>query len=116
MGIAKHNKGFVSIDWGVDTQGYKFQKCSTQPFGEKLPIFGVFITPDAGYGEGAVCIMDGYLLNISERYIETIREIVQDPEAVAEIKAGKACITITEFTSKKYKKKGYDVQFGLLDS
>ena len=111
MGFAEWNTGLKSIDWGVSTEGYEFQKCSAQKLGEPLRIYGAFISPDKGYGENAVLIMDGYLLDIASRYIDAVKKIQNSPELIEQIKAGKAGVKITTFESKKYKKTGYDVEF-----
>lgn len=101
----------MSIDWGFDTTDFPFVKCSEQPIEEKIPIFGFFITPDSGYGEGAIVILEKELLSLPQRYVDQIRKFMDDPEVVETVKAHKAAIIITTFESKKYKKQGYDVEF-----
>lgn len=101
----------MSIDWGIDTMDFPFVKCSEMPLDEKIPIYGFFCTPDSGYGEGAVVILEKELLSLPQRYVEDIRKYMDDPEVVETVKDQKACIIITTFTSKKYKKQGYDVEF-----
>lgn len=101
----------MSIDWGLDTTDFPFVKCSEQPLEEKIPIYGFFITPDSGYGEGAIVILEKELLSLPQRYVDQIRKFMDDPEVVETVKAHKAAIIITTFESKKYKKQGYDVEF-----
>lgn len=101
----------MSIDWGIDTSDFPFVKCSDQPHEEKIPIFGFFITPDSGYGEGAIVILEDKLLSLPQRYVDDIRQYMDDPEVVEVTKDHKAAIIITPFESKKYKKTGYDVEF-----
>lgn len=99
------------IDWGVDTRDMEFMKCADMPKEVPLKLHGVFITADNGYGRGAVAILDYSLMNMPQRYVESVETILSDDEMVQEIKDGKVAIEISEFTSKKYKKVGYNVTF-----
>ena len=103
----------MSIDWGVDTSEFPFVKCSEMDTDVKIPINGFFITPESGYGEGAIVILKERkeLLSLPQRYVDEIKNFMEDPEVVEFTKSGGACIIITEFESKKYKKTGYDVEF-----
>ena len=98
------------IDWEIDTKNMDFYKCEEMPQKKPLKLRGVFITPDNGYGPGAVAILDDVLLNLPQRYVETVDTILSDDEMIEEIKTGKVAIEISTFTSKKYKKVGYDVR------
>lgn len=99
------------IDWEIDTKDMEFKKCGEMPQGTALMVHGFFTTPDNGYGRGAVAILDDVLLNLPQRYVETVDTILSDDEIIEEIKTGRAAIEISTFTSKKYKKVGYDVTF-----
>ena len=99
------------IDWGIDTKDMDFAKCGEMPQETKLIVHGFFTTPDNGYGRGAVAILDDVLLNLPQRYVETVDTILSDDEMIEEIKTGNVAIEISTFTSKKYKKVGYDVTF-----
>ena len=101
----------MSIDWGINTKDYPFAKCSEMPLEEKIPIFGFFITPDTGYGEGPVVILEDKLLNLPQRYVEEVKNYMNDPDVVAAVKAHTCGIYITTFESKKYKKQGFDIEF-----
>lgn len=109
--FAELNTTFASIDWGVDTKSMEFRKCSEIPEKTDFKIKGVFITPDNGYGEGAVAILDEFLLNLPQRYVEIVKSILSTEEMVEAIKAGKCAINIESFDSKKYKRKGYQINF-----
>jgi hypothetical protein len=101
----------MSIDWGIDTKDFPFTKCSEQPTDVKIPIHGMFIAPDSGYGENPILILDKELLSLPQRMTDEIVDYMKDAEVVEAIKAGNVSIMITTFTSKKYKKTGYDVEF-----
>lgn len=99
------------IDWGIDTKDMDFKKCEEMPQETPLNVHGFFKTPDIGYGRGAVAILDDVLLNLPQRYVEVVDKILSDDEMIEEIKEGKVAIKISSFTSKKYKKVGYDITF-----
>ena len=101
----------AGIDWGIDTKTMDFAKCEEMPQETTLKVYGFFITPDNGYGRGAVAILDDVLLNLPQRYVETVDTILSDDEMIEEIKTGKVAIEISTFVSKKYKKVGYDITF-----
>ena len=111
MSVFSKYRRNMSIDWGIDTQSFPFVKCSEQPFEETIPIYGFFITPDSGYGEGAIVILEKELLNLPQRYVDDIKKFMDDPDVIEAVKAHKTGIIITTFESKKYKKQGYDVEF-----
>ena len=111
MSVFSKYRRNMSIDWGIDTQDYPFVKCSEMEIETQIPIYGMFITPDSGYGEGCVVILEDSLLSLPQRYVGQIKEMMDDSEVVAAIKAGKAAIIITTFVSKKFKKNGFDVEF-----
>lgn len=99
------------IDWEIDTKNMDFKNCEEMPQETALKVYGFFTTPDNGYGRGAVAILDNVLLNLPQRYVETVNTILSDDEMIEEIKAGKVAIEISSFISKKYKKVGYDITF-----
>ena len=99
------------IDWGVNTKDMEFMKCEEMQHETELKVHGFFTTPDIGYGRGAVAILDDVLLNLPQRYVETVDTILSDDEMIEEVKAGKVAIVISTFISKRYKKVGYDITF-----
>lgn len=110
MGISKFNKG-NKIDWGVDTKSLPFKKTSEVELDKTYDLKGCFITPDKGFGKGAVLISDGFMLNIPARYVDDINNIVADAEVVKDIKAGKCGFIVTSFISEKFKRTGYSIEF-----
>ena len=110
MGISKFNKG-NKIDWGIDTKSLPFKKTSEVELNKMYDLKGCFITPDRGYGKGAVLISDGFLLNIPARYVDDINNIIADAETVENIKAGKCGFIVTSFISEKFKRTGYSIEF-----
>lgn len=111
MSVFSKYRRNVSIDWGVDTSQFPFVKCSDMELDTKIPVYGMFITPDSGYGEGAIVILEDSLLSLPQRYVGQIKDMMDDPEVVQAIKDNQAAIIVTTFESKKFKKTGYDVEF-----
>lgn len=111
MSVFSKYRRNMSIDWGIDTTNYDFVKCSEMELEKKIPIFGMFITPDSGYGEGAIVILEDSLLSLPQRYVSQIKDMMDDADVVETVKAGKAAIIVTTFESKKFKKTGYDIEF-----
>ena len=111
MSVFSKYRRNMSIDWGVDTTDYPFVKCSEMELEKKIPIFGMFITPDSGYGEGAIVILEDSLLSLPQRYVAQIKDMMDDSDIVECIQNKKAAIVVTTFESKKFKKTGYDVEF-----
>ena len=75
MGISKFNKG-NKINWGIDTKSLPFKKTSEVELNKTYDLKGCFITPDKGFGKGAVLISDRFLLNIPARYADYINNII----------------------------------------
>lgn len=111
MSVFSKYRRNMSIDWGIDTQDFPFVKCSEMELEQTIPIYGFFITPDSGYGEGAIVILEKELLSLPQRYVEDIKKFMDDPDVVKAVKDEKCGIIITTFMSNKYKKKGFDVEF-----
>ena len=111
MSVFSKYRRNMSVDWGIDTENYPFVKCSDQPLDVQIPIFGFFVTPDSGYGEGPIVSLENSLLSLPQRYLEQIKDFMDDPDVVEAVKAHKTAIVISTFVSKKYKKTGYDIDF-----
>lgn len=110
MGISKFNAG-ATVDWGIDTKAMPFKKTSQVELGKEYNLRGFFITPDNGYGKGAVLISDDFLLNAPTRLVETITEMLNDTEVVDAVKAGQCAFKVYTFESKQFKRTGYGVEF-----
>ena len=110
MGISKFNNG-NKIDQEIDKKSLPFKKTSEVELNKTYDLKGCFITPDKGFGKGAVLISDGFLLNIPAKYVDDINNIVADAETVEDIKAGKCGFIVTSFISEKFKRTGYSIEF-----
>ena len=101
----------MSIDWEIDTTDFPFEKPSQQPLNIEIPIYGMFIAPDSGYGENPILILKDSLLSLPQRYTEEITDYMNDPDVIDAIKSGNVFIIVSKFVSKKFKKTGYDIEF-----
>ena len=110
MGISKYNRS-KNINWRIDTTDFKYIKLGDLEPDTVYDLCGMFVTADHGYGEGAVLIMKDCFVNIPERYVDIIKAMTADPETVQLIDSGKCGFKYTEFTSKKYHRTGFAVEF-----
>ena len=113
MSFKKFNH--TGINWGINTDHFPYKKLSELEAGKTYPLLGCFVTPDNGYGEGAVLITTDALVNVPQRYVETVMNIRADREAVDEIKAGKVGFHFETFKNPKYKNVGYSIVFDDID-
>lgn len=109
MGISRRSKN--NVNWGIDTENWPYVKLADLEQFKRYPLHGCFITPDNGYGKGAVLISDQMLVNIPARYVDTVADIANTAEDVEQIRAGKAEFSYSEFMSEKYHRKGYRIDF-----
>lgn len=79
--------------------------------GKSYPLRSMFITPDNGYGEGAVLVTDFANVNVPQRYVDTIRGVWDDPESVDQVNRGEGSFHYVVGYSKKFKKETYDIIF-----
>ena len=100
-----------SVDWGVNTEGYVFKKASDLKLDTHYSVKGLYISADNGFGEGAVIITDGFMVNCPQRMVETFKKILDDAEAVEQIKAGKETFHVETYFNKKQKKELFDIVF-----
>lgn len=115
MGIGNYSQK-KTVDWGVDTKSMDFIKCSNliekdKEESEAVDLLGFFITPDVGYGRGAVLITADALVNIPGRYVNDLEEMYDDTSVINQIKTGHAAFKVKSFYSTKFKKNGYAIEF-----
>lgn len=112
MSLTDYNtSGGNTVAWRVNNDGFNYLKLRELAENEEYPLYGCFISKDHGFGEGAVLITDGYNVNIPQRYVDTIRDIIGDAVAIAQINSGKATFHYETFNSQKYHTNGYRLVF-----
>ena len=115
MGIGNYSQS-RNIEWGVDTKPMEFKKCKElikkdEEESEIIDLLGFFITPDSGYGSGAVLITKDALINIPSRYVEDLERMYTDESVIKQIKSGHAAFKVNTFYSTKFKRTGYSIEF-----
>lgn len=89
---SKHNKS-TRIEWGINTDGFSYENVSSLEPNTTYQVYGCFVTkPHASYGEGACLILADRYISLPERWVETVKNIMNCPEDVADILAGKVGI------------------------
>lgn len=104
---SKHKKG--GIQWGIDTKDFEYFKLQDlyEKDGENTAynLLGVFINKNKTekelkeYGASVVGILSDKLINLPSHMEEEVKEIMNDEEDVAEIKAGKVWFRIRSYES-----------------
>ena len=91
---SKYNKQSVYFD--VDTDGFEFCKFKELKVGTDYKLLGVFLK-DGKFGTYPIFIVEGWLVSGTPSMAETVKMILNDPEAVNDIKAGKVGIKVRTY-------------------
>ena len=110
---SKFNRGVFNID----TTGYEYIKLSEiyadkkQGGADVIHSFNGCYVHKSQLGDSPVVIdtVNKWLVNLPSHTAETLRDILSDPDAVEQIKAGKVGYTIYEYDS--HAKKCYSIVF-----
>ncbi len=102
MGLSKLNRS-AAHKWTINTEGFTYKKASEMPLDTPIPLTGCFITKDNGYGKGAVFITLEEFVNVPQRYVEMIDEILKNDEYIEQIETGHAAFKITTYKNKQNK-------------
>ena len=104
---SKHKKG--GIQWGIDTKDFEYFKLQDlyEKDGENTAynLLGVFINKNKTekelkeYGASVVGILADKLINLPSHMEDEVKEIMNDEEDVADIKAGKVWFRIRSYES-----------------
>lgn len=86
------------IDWGIDTKDFPYKKLSELNQDGQYVVKGMFINRNKSekelkeFGASVVLILDGVLLSCPNHNETAVQSILDDPEKVAAVKAGKCAI------------------------
>ena len=86
------------IDWGINTEDFSYKKLQDLDLNGKYVVKGMFINRNKTekelkeYGASVVLILDDCLLSIPNHYETAVQSILDDPDKVAAVKAGKCAI------------------------
>ena len=86
------------IDWEINTKDFPYKKLAELNQDGEYVVKGMFINRNKKqkdleeFGPSIVLILDGVLLSIPNHYENAVQSILDDPEKVAAVKAGKCAI------------------------
>ena len=109
MSLTRYNR--TGINWNIETEGFPYKKLSELEEGHVYTLRGCFVTPDNGYGPGAVFIIDDALVNLPQRYVDLVNTIRSEKGDVQDIKDGRVGFHYEVFQNTKYKNPGYTIVF-----
>lgn len=86
------------VDWGIDTTDFPYMKLNELNPSEKYLVKGMFINRNKSekelkeFGASVVIILETALLSCPNHYETAVQSILDDPEKIAAVKAGKCAI------------------------
>ena len=101
----KYNKG---QKFSIDTTGYEYKKISDvvadNGMDHTYAVAALFVNTKGKFEDHPVAVLPQIqaLVDLPSHMTESVREILQDPEAVAAIEGGKVGIKFEKYTSKTY--------------
>lgn len=103
MAISKHNKAVAKFN--VDTKDFEFKKLADL-FDEKKPetvfsVYGLYINRKSKYGPSPFAASDGYFISLPAHLLETVQEILADPESIEQMNNSKAGLVIRPYVDDK---------------
>ena len=100
--------------FSIDTEGMEGHKAGEvyKEIGSApLIMKGIYINKDTGYGESVSVVTTNSIIYFSKTNLEAAHNIRDNEKAVAAINDKGAFFRITEYESKKFKKRGYSFEF-----
>lgn len=79
--------------------------------GEIFVIRALYINTKSRFGASPLCVIDGAMVNFPRHLVDTVNDILMDPEAINAINAGAAGFTVYEYQDNTYGKTCYGVNF-----
>ena len=96
--------------FNVDTENFEFCKVKELEINKEYKLLGTFIN-NSEFGKQAVFIIDGKLVDMPNHVTEITETILNDDEMIDDINKGKIYFKTYTYTSKKYKKECYGIEF-----
>lgn len=69
---------------------------------KEVVVRGFYINTKSYFGDSAVLMTDDYYINLPQHFVETVKGIEQDPQAVAMINQGNVKAEFYSYETKKY--------------
>lgn len=108
----RHNKG--AIEWGIDTKDFSYvtrKECFDSNPDNVHRLFGLYINTKGNFGDHPVAICENAFIDFPDYMTDEVKEILQNPEDIADIKAGRVGFKIEKFIDKKFKKECYGIKW-----
>ena len=86
------------VDWGINTDSMVYKKIPDIDTTKKYLVKGVFINRNKSekelkeFGASVCIILDDFILSAPNHYEASVQAILDDPEKVAAVRAGKCAI------------------------
>lgn len=100
------------VDWNINTEGFSYKKIQDLDQNQKYVVKGCFINRNKTekelkeYGASVVLILENCLLSVPKHYETAVQSILDDPDKIAAVKAGK-CIIGDFYTYESHGKNCY---------
>jgi len=112
---SKYNALSARQGFSIDTTGFQY-KTLKDLYNPKQPnrafaLRGVFINTKSQFGEQPILITDRCFVNAPRFMLDTIKEMMQDPEAIEAMENGLAGFSIYQYENKKYNKRCFAIKF-----
>lgn len=79
--------------------------------GEVFVIRGLYVNTKSRFGAAPLAVTDGAMVNFPRHLLDTVNEILVDPEAIDAINNGKAGFTVYQYQDNTYGRTCYGVNF-----
>lgn len=101
--------------FNVNTDGFKYISLQDLQDPDDLEkvfrLLGLYINRKSKFGNAPVAIIDGCFVNLPKHLNDDVREMLNDPEIVDDIKAGRCGFSIREYDDPKYNRHCYSVEW-----
>lgn len=74
-------------------------------------VLALFINDRGSYGDQPLALTPHYYVNLPQHLLDDVMKIMHDQDAIDQINAGRAGFKIRTYTSNKYKKNCYSIEW-----
>lgn len=105
---SKHNRSTKNLFTFQQAEDATYTKCKelydhgyTEEKGRSITCRGFFISTGGRFGDSPVMMCDGFNVNLPGHMLQDVKDIMADPESVADINAGKVGAYVYEYTNSR---------------
>lgn len=110
----KYNKGQNQFTYRLQSE--EFKKLADLEIGTQYLIRGLFISRKGKFGDHPVAVGNDFFIDLPKNSLDTVKEILQDDDAVQDINDCKVAIVPETYTSTKYNKEFVGFNFVDVDN